>query len=80
MRKRHRWIDKRRHRKALGILSPRELEHAMNEVSTLMPYWQKEMSKAIRCMVREIQQMNVTIAVWIDELCKVHAVPRHLWR
>jgi len=48
MRKRHRWIDKRRHREALGLKSPREFVHMINWMQTEMPGWIKIIVKESR--------------------------------
>jgi hypothetical protein len=48
MRKRHRWIDKRRHRQALMLKSPAEFMHMINWLRTEMPGWIKTTVKESR--------------------------------
>ena len=66
MRKRHRWIDKRRHRQALGLKSPAEFVHMMNRVKTDMPGWEKAMIKTSRR--------------WAREICVAFQVPARFWK
>jgi hypothetical protein len=66
MRRRHRWIDKRRHRKALRLMSPAEFVHMMNQMKTEMPGWQKATIKASKR--------------WARELCVAFQVSMRFWR
>uniref|UniRef100_A0A6M3KRA8 Uncharacterized protein n=1 Tax=viral metagenome TaxID=1070528 RepID=A0A6M3KRA8_9ZZZZ len=54
MRKRHRWIDKRRHRQALGLMSPREMDAMLNVLKTLLPSYCKRIIRGIMGMDRMI--------------------------
>jgi hypothetical protein len=54
MRKRHRWIDKRRHRQALMLMSPREMDAAMNGLASLLPSYRKRILKGILGMDKMI--------------------------
>lgn len=57
MRKRHRWIDKRRHRQARMMMSPREFVHLYNTLITDAGGWVKVIereSKAIGRIVGRI--------------------------
>ena len=66
MRKRHRWIDKRRHRASLKLKSGMQMVHLLNWVKTEMPGWEKQTIKATKR--------------WAREICSAFQVPARFWR
>jgi hypothetical protein len=71
MRKRHRWIDKRRHRKALGIQSPREMIAMLHRQTTNLPGYRKDWERH----QRRQEQLMLNLIEYYDSIRAQRVTP-----